>query len=171
MVIWLIGLSASGKTTIGKALSSELRKSFQNVVHIDGDEVRAILKTENANDYTIEGRRRNSNKIISLCKMLDRQGIIVVCSVLSIFPEDRLSASKEFSNYFEIYIKTTLHDAKQRDTKGTYKVNSTSRNINVVGLDIEFPEPQHAHLTIESLTPPVEINEAVRQIIDVLGNV
>ena len=84
MIIWLIGMSGSGKTEIGKRLYRAIKKDHINSVFIDGD----VIRKMNNNDlgHTIEDRKKNSDRISSLCKFLDDQDIHVVCSILSIFP-------------------------------------------------------------------------------------
>ena len=69
MVIWLIGLSSAGKSTIGKALASNLRQKYSNLMYLDGDELREIWG--DALGHDLEGRAINAQRISKLCQLLD----------------------------------------------------------------------------------------------------
>ena len=85
MVIWLIGMSGSGKTTIARELYAALKPQSSNLVYLDGDDFRKMFR--NDVDHTIDGRRKNAERISHTCQLLDQQGIHVIASVLSIFPK------------------------------------------------------------------------------------
>ena len=105
MVIWLIGLSASGKTTLGREIFALYRENEPNTVFVDGDEILGIFKHDRSPEaYTVEGRLKNAERICELCAWLDRQGINAICSILSIFEESRTWNRKTYSSYFEVYL-------------------------------------------------------------------
>ena len=81
MVIWLIGISGSGKSFYGKKLFSLISKK-KKVIHIDGDEVRKYLSYELK--YSKKDREKNSLLISDLCNFLEKKGYLVICSILSI---------------------------------------------------------------------------------------
>lgn len=148
MVVWLIGLSGSGKTTLAIEVVSQLRKSLSNVVFIDGDVVREIFG--NDLDYSMAGRRRNGDRISQMCKLLDDQGIHVVCAILSLFEENRSWNRKNFKNYYEVYIDTPIEILKARDSKKLYSRYEKGEINNVAGLDIEFSIPTNPNLIINN---------------------
>jgi len=151
MVIWLIGLSGAGKTTIGRHVHEMYKNKFQNTVFIDGDEIREIFDDHQAVDsYTVNGRRKNAERITELCAWLDHQNINVVCCILSIFPKMRASNTKRFSSYFEAYIKVPMADLKRKDNKGLYNAAINGEIENVVGVQIPFPEPKAADIVIDN---------------------
>ncbi|MFQ5766087.1 MAG: adenylyl-sulfate kinase, partial [Rhodospirillales bacterium] len=115
MVIWLIGLSGAGKTTIGRHLHEMWKGQAANTVFVDGDEIRELFKQNQRPDaYTIKGRRLNAERITSVCAWLDGQGINVVCCVLSLFPEMRKRNRTLFSRYFEVYISVPMDTLRRR---------------------------------------------------------
>jgi adenylylsulfate kinase-like enzyme len=146
MVIWLIGLSGSGKTTLSEALYRRLKPKHANLVLLDGDAFREVFRDV---DHTIEGRRRNAERISNLCKVLDDQGIHVIAAVLSLFPEWQAWNRTNFSNYFEVFLDLPLKTLKERDTKDLYAAAEAGRMTDVVGIDIPFPRPAAPDLVID----------------------
>ena len=72
MIIWFIGMSGAGKTTLAEALHTRLKLDYANLVLLDGDAFREVFR--NDVDHTVEGRRLNAERISGLCHVLDRQG-------------------------------------------------------------------------------------------------
>lgn len=151
MVIWLIGLSGAGKTTIGRHLCEMWKKEAPNTVLVDGDEIRALFKADrDPAAYTIEGRRANAERITDLCAWLDHQGINVVCCILSLFPDMRDGNRHRFSRYFEAYIEAPMAVLERRDSKGLYAAARAGKTDNVVGVDIEFVPPAAPDMVIDN---------------------
>ena len=162
MVIWLIGLSGAGKTTIGKKLYDRFHEQYSNTVFLDGDMLRDIWGDSLSHD--IEGRRINAHRISHLSAMLDKQGINVVAAVLSIFPEWQEWNRKEIENYFEVFLDVPFNIVKERDFKGIYKKTECGETNNVVGIDIPFPKPEKSDIVLSSpdvLRQPDEIVENI----------
>jgi adenylylsulfate kinase len=142
LVIWLIGLSGAGKTTIGRHIHELWKKESPNTVFVDGDEIRAIFKHDKIGDsYTVESRRKNADRICEICAWLDKQDINVVCCILSIFEESRQWNRQTFSKYFEVYISIPMEISKKRDYKNLYKDAEMGKIKDVVGVDIPFIPP------------------------------
>ncbi|MBI5544238.1 MAG: adenylyl-sulfate kinase [Deltaproteobacteria bacterium] len=169
MVIWLVGLSGAGKTTIGREVYARWKAKAPNTVFIDGDEIRGIFRHEGEGAYTIAGRRVNSERISALCRWLDRQGINVVCSMLSIFEDHRAENRKSFSRYFEVYLDVSLEDLFARDSKGLYRDAREGRRPNVVGIDIPFSAPASPDLVLSNGNPPLDILQAATEILQRSG--
>ena len=144
MIIWLIGLSGAGKTEIGKHIYEIWKKEAPNTVLVDGDEIRKIFQHDRGNEpYTIEGRRKNAERICELCAWLDRQKINVICCILSIFEESRQWNRQHYSKYFETYISVPMEVLRKRDRKGLYEPAFRGELKNVVGVDINFVPPKN----------------------------
>lgn len=150
MVIWIVGMSGSGKTTLAKAMQAEWERSEIHVVRIDGDDIRAIFGQQDEAAYTIDGRRRNAERIVSICEWLDRQNIPVICSILAIFPDILAANRARFSRYGEIYLRAPLAELAGRDQRNIYAPALSGQASNVVGVDIPFPEPSSADVTIDT---------------------
>ena len=150
MVIWIIGLSGAGKTTLGREIARQWRLRAPNCVLLDGDELRAVFGHDRGDAYTVSGRRLNAERLTALCALLDGQGINVVCCILSLFPEMRADNRRRFSRYFEVFLRTPLPVLMARDTKGLYAAAASGAARDVVGVDIPFPEPVGADLVIDT---------------------
>ena len=85
MVIWIIGLSGSGKSFLANKIYKNLNKKRKKVISIDGDEIRKYITYDLK--YSIKDRRKNSKLISDFCKLLEKKGYIVICSILSIFKD------------------------------------------------------------------------------------
>jgi adenylylsulfate kinase-like enzyme len=160
-VFWITGLSAAGKTTIGRALASHLRASGGHVVFLDGDTLRAV-----SNDlcYSAENRRSAAMRNGMLCRMLAEQGMDVVCSTISLFHEVQRWNRENIPRYNEIFVRVPLEELKRRDIKGIYSAANNGGGSNIVGLDIPAETPAAPHLILDndaSLKP----EEAVRLIL------
>tara|TARA_B100001123_G_C15339562_1_gene1034229 strand:+ start:4820 stop:5344 length:525 start_codon:yes stop_codon:yes gene_type:complete len=143
MVVWLIGLSRAGKTTIGRELYRQWKAEESNTVLIDGDEIRGIFKSDiHKSSYALDGRRKNADRICEICAWLDRQEINVVCCILSIFEESRQWNRGNLSEYFEVYIKVASDILIDRDDGRLYKPALRGELTNVVNVDIPFNEPK-----------------------------
>ena len=82
MVIWVIGLAGSGKTTVANMLCDAFRAAKKPVVLLDGDNVRVVFGNDLG--FTKRDRLINARRIRNLCYLLDQQGMNVVCAILSI---------------------------------------------------------------------------------------
>ncbi len=148
MVIWLIGMSGAGKTTIGKELWLKIKERDKKTVFLDGDLLRDVWGDKL--NHSIEDRYKNAHRISNLCKLLDSQGINVIACVLSIFPEWQEWNRNNFSNYFEVLVKTPLEILKKIDDKGIYAKALRGEIKNVVGVDIPFPTPKNPDVVIDN---------------------
>ena len=170
MVIWLIGLSGAGKTTIGRRVCQLWQEREPNTVLIDGDEIRALFRHDQRPDaHTLSGRRANAERITELCLWLDRQGINIVCCILSLFPDMRAHYRSVFSSYKEIYIKVPLEKLAQRDVKDLYAPAMRGGKKNIVGIDIPFPEPENPDLVIDNAADGIDVDVVARRIIAEIG--
>lgn len=169
MVVWIIGLSGAGKSSLGRALVHQWRERERNVVLVDGDQVRCLLGTDGQEqDYSLEGRRRNAETITRLCTWLDAQGMHVVCCILSLFPEMRATQRTRFSGYREVFIDAPLDALRARDGKKLYAEAAAGLRSNVVGVDIPFPRPTAADLVLHNDASQPDWQAWARQVTAIL---
>lgn len=151
MVIWIIGLSGSGKTTIGRSLAKDLKAQYPNTIFLDGDIIRHIIGDNLG--FTLEDRMQSGWRICRLCQHLDQEGMIVVCSVISLFDVHRTWNRNNYSKYFEVFLDVPIKELQNRDPKGLYQDFSNGKIINVAGLDLKFEKPTQSDFIIKNTEP------------------
>lgn len=170
MVIWLTGMSGSGKTTIGRSVYSRWKRNAPNTVLVDGDEIRKIFRHDSGPDaYTIEGRAENARRIAELCAWLDRQQINVVCCILSIFEGTREWNRENLSEYFEVFIDIPFETLLRRDNKNLYRPALEGKIKNVVGVDIEFTAPRNSDMVMDNSHDGLDAEAAAEDILQKAG--
>ncbi len=165
MVIWIIGLSGTGKTTLANQVVERIRQVNGKVVLLDGDLIRTLFG--NDVDYTIEGRRCNAERLSVLSKFLADQGIHVVAAVLSMFPEWQRWNRGNIPDYSEVYVKASMETLLRRDIKNLYARAFRGEIVNVVGVDIPFPEPENPELVIENDLDRLDFKEFTDRIMSI----
>jgi len=163
--IWLTGIPASGKTTLGKLLYSYLSSLNGNRVEwFDGDIVRRTFYPELG--FTKEERFENVKRISHLAKILNKHGIFVIVSAIAPYEEMRETAKEIIGNYIEIYLRCPVEICKKRDPKGHYKKAERGEIKNFTGINAPYEEPKRPNLIIE--THLVKPEEAVEVIVNAL---
>ena len=143
MIIWIIGLSGSGKTK----LSNELFKSKiinTNFISLDGDEFRENMSNDLG--YSYKDRKKNAERISRFVKYLSKKKVNIIVSVLSNYPEWLKWNKNNIKNYFQVYLKVNKEKLFVRNKKNLY----LSKKKNVVGKDIKFNEPKFNNLVLDN---------------------
>lgn len=139
MVIWITGLSASGKTTLSKAFEKKYKSQIPNMVLLDGDVIRQLYGNDLG--YTEADREIQIQRIQSIASFLEQQDILVV--VAALYANERLLQKNRelFKEYYEIYLKAEINSLQKREIKEIYKQALENKIVNVVGIDIPYFEP------------------------------
>jgi len=165
MVIWLIGISGSGKTTIGKKLYLHLKKKIKNLIFLDGDLFRELMNNDVG--YSKKDRDKNAERMIKFAEYILNQNINIIFAANLTSSKYKNLAKKKFKkNYFEVYIETSLDNLiKYRDYKNLYKDALKKKIKNVVGIDIKYKKPQRPNLIIDNNLKRSNFNEILNFII------
>lgn len=169
MVIWLIGMSGAGKTTIGRELFEVLKKSNNATVLVDGDDIRALYKFDQPTDFSIKGRMTSARRLQEICMWLEKQGIDVVCCNLGIFDKINQENRKIFSRYFEIFVDVPLQTLIEQDNKGLYQSALAGDQSNVIGIDIPYVQPSSPDLIIKNSYNASDVTQYVHNILAMLN--
>lgn len=166
-LIWITGLSGSGKTTFATSLSNKLKSLQDNVVFLDGDSLRKVLinLSDNDNQYTTSSRLKYSKTYVELCKLLYNQNKIVIISTISMNSSILKSNKKLFKNYCEIFLNRDLKKIINKNSKNVYFLKNVKPNKNVVGLDIDYEIPKNPNFIFENMKRN-EINKNVDEVLE-----
>ena len=143
VLIWITGLSGSGKSVLGKLILPIIKKKIGPTILISGDDLRNIFKLYG---YTKKERLENAKKFYGLYKLLTDQGFNVIFCVVSMFDKVRSWNKKNIKNYIEVYIKSDVKKIIQQRRKEIYFKNKK----NIVGLDIKPQIPKNPDITIHN---------------------
>lgn len=166
LVLWMYGLSGSGKSTIAAAVERKLHQQGRFVVILDGDNFRDGLNADLG--FSDEDRRENVRRVAEVAKMFAQQGVIVLVSVITPKRELRDQAREIVGEGFhEIFIKASFETCSQRDPKGLYAKVAAGEIQQFTGKDSGFEEPNSPEFLIE--TERVEPHEAADQLISGLS--
>ena len=149
-VLWLTGLSGSGKSTIANFLEEILHKKGIKTYILDGDNVRQDLCIDL--DFTESVRIENIRRVTEVAKLMVDAGIVVITAFISPFRNERQFARNSFQDdeFIEIYISTPLEIAEKRDKKGLYKRARRGELLNFTGIDSPYEVPVKAEYTIDT---------------------
>lgn len=162
--LWLIGPSASGKTTVSEKIYYKLKKNYKNLVLLDGDHARKIFVNESG--YDPISRSNNIKKYMSVISWLNSFGVSAIVAAINAFEKDRSICRKELKNYKEVFLKCSMDERIKRDKKKLYLPALNGEKKNVVDVDIPFEKPINAELSIE--TENVSPEEIAKKIIEEL---
>ncbi len=147
-VYWITGLSGAGKTTIGRLFYERLKRESPGTVFLDGDTLREVFG--DGLGYTEPDRRKCAMRYARLCRMLQRQGLNVICCTISMFHEVRGWNRENIENYREIYVKASMETLMKRDQKGLYSGKTKEKEKDVAGVHFPFEEPKSPDLVLEN---------------------
>lgn len=149
-VIWMTGLSGSGKTTIAKILERKLHQGGFLTQLLDGDNVRHGLNQNLS--FTEEDRRENIRRIAEVNKLFIGCGIITINCFVSPTREIRELAKNIIGDddFQEVFIDTPLEVCESRDVKGLYAKARKGEIKNFTGIDAPFEAPERPSITLKT---------------------
>jgi bifunctional enzyme CysN/CysC len=166
-VIWLSGLSGSGKSTIANALEKKLFSLGMHSYVLDGDNLRLGLNKDLG--FTREDRAENVRRVSEVAHNLYNAGLIAIVALVSPYAEDRAQAKNLFpeGDFAEVWIKASAELCAERDPKGLYKKAAAGELPNLTGVGQEYEVPEGAELVLDGAR---SVDESVDKLIDVFFN-
>ncbi len=166
VVVWLTGLSGSGKSTIARALELELHQKGYISKLLDGDNVRTGLN--NNLGFSDNDRKENIRRIAEVSKLFLESGIVLINCFISptqlIRDQVRNIVGEE--NYFEIFVNTSLDTCERRDTKGIYAKARKGLIKEFTGISAPYEEPINPDIEIR--TEEISLEQSVEMILSKL---
>ena len=165
-ILWLTGLSGSGKTTISKEIEKRLFNTNHQVIFLDGDNLRHGLCSDLG--FSSEDRNENIRRIGEVAKILVNNGFIVICAFISPHKTQRNLVKSLVSEdrFKEIYIKCPIEVCEKRDVKGLYKKFRNGEITNLTGLGSPYEAPVSPALIIN--TDVQSLEECVMHIMEII---
>ncbi len=150
-LIWLTGLSGSGKTSLALRLEHYLFQHGYKAFLLDGDNVRNGLNKDLG--FTEEDRKENLRRIGEVAKLMLNAGLVVICAFISPYKTERDAIKKIAGEerFIEVYVNCPLNVCEERDVKGLYAKARKGIIPNFTGISAPYEMP---------LNPDVEVKTA-----------
>lgn len=148
-VVWLTGLSGSGKSTVADALERRLFALGMHTFVLDGDNVRTGINKDLG--FTPEDRAENVRRVAEAAKLMVDAGLVVIVALISPFRADRRAAREIFADddFVEVFIDTPVEMCVERDPKGLYAKAKSGSLPNMTGMGQEYEPPEHADVHLD----------------------
>jgi len=149
-VIWLTGLSASGKSTIANKLEQILFEMGVKTQVLDGDNIRLGLNKDLG--FTDKDRKENMRRIAEVAKLFSDSGTLTIAAFISPFEVER-QLCKEIigeDNFIEIFVNADLATCEERDPKGLYKKARAGEIPMFTGIDSPYENPTNPDISINT---------------------
>ena len=148
-MLWLYGLSGSGKSTIANAVERALHAEGRFTAILDGDNLRTGLNSNLG--FSDEDRAENVRRVAQTAKLLAGLGVIVLVSVITPRQELRALASRLVGpDFHEVYVRAAFETCAQRDPKGLYAKARDGAIKQFTGKDSGFEEPDNGCLILDT---------------------
>lgn len=166
VVIWLTGLSGSGKSTIAVELQAQLFEADCQVFILDGDNIRHGLNKDLG--FSPEDREENIRRIGEVAKLFADAGVIAVTSFISPYRRDRdiNRALLPEGEFIEVYVHAPLDVCEKRDPKGLYRKARAGIIPEFTGISAPYEAPLNPELVID--TDKLSVEESAQKILEYL---
>jgi len=164
ITVWITGLPASGKTTLGKELQSRISQLNIPVVLLDGDEVRKGFCSDLG--FSPADRTENIRRVANMAALLNSQGVVSICCFVSPLQSMREMARAIIGKdcFYEVYTDAPVEVCQSRDIKGNYNKALKGLLPGFTGVSDSYEAP---------INPSLRLNTAVlseKEAADILYN-
>jgi adenylylsulfate kinase len=163
-VVWLTGLSGSGKSTIARAVVRRLLAQGRAVEHLDGDAIREVFP---ATGFGRADRDAHVKRVGYLASRLERHGVVVVASLVSPYRESRDFVRGLCRNFVEVHVSTPIEECERRDVKGLYRKARAGLVRSFTGVDDPYEPPLAPELVLDTRT--VSVDEGCEAVLERLA--
>ena len=165
-VVWLTGLSGSGKSTIAHEVEKQLMEAGVHSYVLDGDNIRSGLNKDLG--FSDEDRKENIRRIGEVARLLADAGLVVITAFISPFRQERdmARALVRPGRFQEVYLKCPLDLCEERDPKGLYKKARCGEISEFTGIDSPYEEPVDPELVLD--TGAFSVEKCARAILELL---
>jgi adenylyl-sulfate kinase len=149
-VVWMTGLSGSGKSTIAREMERRLVLNSRFAYVLDGDNVRHRLNRDLG--FNEHDRHENIRRVAEVARLFADAGAIAIVAFISPYRADRAEARAIAGdrNFLEVHLATSLAECERRDPKGLYRKARAGAIKDFTGLDAPYEAPESPELRIDS---------------------
>lgn len=166
IMVWLTGLSGSGKSTVAMGVERELHARGILCRILDGDNIRAGINSNLG--FSAEDRNENIRRIAEVGKLFVQTGIVTLACFVSPTNDLRRMAREIVGNddFMEVYVSTPLEECERRDVKGLYARARRGEVKEFTGISAPFEAPLHADVSLDTsvLTLEQSVETLTREI-------
>jgi bifunctional enzyme CysN/CysC len=149
-VLWLTGLSGSGKSTIANLVERALWSEGKHTYILDGDNIRHGLSNDLG--FTAEDRIENIRRVSEVSRLMTDAGMIIIVSLISPYQGERERARRTVGDEFvEVFIDTPLEECERRDPKGLYKRARAGEIRGMTGVDSPYEAPNNPEIHVRTM--------------------
>jgi len=165
-IVWLTGLSASGKSTIAVELERELFQRGLQTCMLDGDNVRHGLCSDLG--FSPTARKENIRRIGEVAKLFADAGLVCITAFISPYRSDRALARliAPQGKFFEVFVNAPLVVCEQRDPKGLYAKARGGQLKEFTGISSPYEAPENPELELR--TDQLTVQQCVAAIVEKL---
>ena len=155
VTVWFTGLPSAGKTTVARALEKRLLDEGHRVELLDGDVVRTHLTR--GLGYDRADRAENIHRIGFVAHLLSRNGVVVLCSVISPYRDVREEIrALHDGRFFEVYVSAPVDVCAGRDVKGLYARQQAGEMSGLTGVDDPYEPPLSPEVIVPTHTQTID---------------
>lgn len=150
IVLWFVGLSGSGKSTIANGLQTKLFENGFNAIVLDGDNTRLGINKDLG--FSDKDRNENIRRVAEISKLFVESGHIVINAFISPFELNRTQARNIISekDFIEVYIESSISTCEKRDVKGLYRKARAGEVSEFTGISSQFETPQNPDIKVKT---------------------
>jgi adenylyl-sulfate kinase len=155
-VVWLTGLSGSGKSTIARALEERLVAEGHLAYVLDGDNIRHGLSSDLG--FSPEDREENIRRIAEVAALFADAGLIAITAFISPYRRDRARVRETVgsASFIEVFVDTPVETCEQRDPKGLYRRARTGELPAFTGVSAPYEQPESADVVLDTVQDDVD---------------
>ncbi len=167
-VLWMTGISGSGKSTIANEVEKILANDNRHTFILDGDNIRHGLTKDLG--FTDHDRIENIRRVGEVAKLMTDAGLIVISAFISPFIAERdlVRSMMNDNEFIEVFVDTPIEIAESRDVKGLYAKARSGELKHFTGIDSPYEKPINPEIYID--TTKLSPEEAAEKIIKYLLN-
>ena len=163
-VLWLMGPTSGGKTTIGEHLLERLRADGSPSMHFDGDEVRNFFGKDLG--FEVSDRQRVVATLVHLANKTAAAGVNAIVSALTASEDARRLVLDSVGNLIVVYVKCSIETCAERDPKGLYAQAKNGEIDTLIGVNSDYLPPDNPDLVIntEDLSPAEAVDAIIKHL-------